>query len=184
MQILEDVYQNIWQQLRRGQNDKKHAFRFGTFVTMNDNFPNPRTVVLRKAVQPDAQIWLYTDFRSPKVRDINTNNNVSWLFYNPKKQEQLRLYGKAEVLHNEEINREIWQSLPDYGKTDYLTRQAPGSIKKNDSKRLLSAKNADNFCVVITKIHLIDWLQLSREGHLRARFEYINDEWQGNWLVA
>lgn len=184
MQTLDDVQQHIWQQLRRGKNDKKHPFRFGTLVTMSDTFPNPRTVVLRRVEQSTAQIWLYTDFRSPKVKDIISNNNVAWHFYNPKKQEQLRLYGTAEVIHNETINHEIWQNLPDYGKSDYLTRQAPGSIKNNDSKRLLSINNPQNFCVIITSIHLIDWLQLNREGHLRAKFERTKEEWLGSWLVA
>ena len=67
MESLEEIYQDIWQQLRRGKTDKRHPFRLGTFTTMNNQFPNPRTVVLRKAEQSTAELWLYTDFRSPKI---------------------------------------------------------------------------------------------------------------------
>ncbi len=183
MQSLEDIFQNIWQQLRRGKNDKKHAFRFGTFVTINGTFPNPRTVVLRKVEQAKAELWLYTDLRSPKVEEVRNNKNVAWHFYNPKQQVQLRMYGTVAILHNETITNEIWQNLPDYGKSDYLTRQPPGSLKLNDSKRLLSTNNAENFCVLVTAINTIDWLQLSRDGHQRGRFERSQDGWKSDWLI-
>lgn len=183
MQSLEEIFQNIWQQLRRGKSDRKHPFRFGTFVTMNDSFPNPRTVVVRKVEQTTAEIWLYTDIRTPKIEEIRKYSKVSWHFYHPKQQIQLRIYGITTILHNEAITNEIWQNLPDYGKSDYLTRQAPGSLKVSDSKRLLSVNNSDNFCVVVTKIQKIDWLQLSRNGHQRAAFELQNGDWNSHWLV-
>ncbi|MFK7948219.1 MAG: pyridoxamine 5'-phosphate oxidase family protein [Saprospiraceae bacterium] len=183
MQSLEEIFQNIWKELHKGKSDKKHPFRFGTFVTISEPFPNPRTVVVRKVEQTNAELWLYTDIRTPKIEEIRLNPKVSWHFYHSKQQIQLRIYGVATILHNETITHEIWQNLPDYGKSDYLTQQSPGSLKINNSKPLLSVNNADNFCVVTTKIQKIDWLQLSRNGHQRAKFELEDGNWNNYWLT-
>lgn len=87
------------------------------------------------------------------------------------------------MIHNNDTTKAIWQNLPDYGKTDYLTRQPPGNEKVNDSNRLLSFGNSTNFCIVSTKIYKIDWLKLSRNGHQRAEFIINSDSWEGKWLI-
>lgn len=183
MESLEEISQSIWQELRRGKSDNKHPFRFGTLATMNNNFPNLRTVVLRKIEETNSEIWLYTDLRSPKVEEIRNNSNIAWHFYHSKQQIQLRMYGKATIIHNNKITNEIWQNLPEYGKDDYLTQQAPSTIKKDNTTRLLSTDNSENFCVIITKINKIDWLQLSRNGHQRAKFELTQGDWRREWLI-
>ena len=37
--------------------------------------------------------------------------------------------------------------------------------------------------IIKTKIKVIDYLRLNRDGHLRAKFEIENNEWKGEWLV-
>lgn len=183
IKTLEEILNNTWQELDRSQNDKKHPFRFGTFATLGDSFPNIRTVVLRKVEKKKFTLSFYTDFRSPKVKEVQKNPTIAWHFYHPKEQVQLRIYGEATIIHNSEISNKIWNNLPIYGKSDYLTQEAPSSIKKKNNTPLLSIDNSEYFCVITTKVKKIDWLQLNRKGHQRAIFELIQDKWTSDWLI-
>ncbi len=183
MHTLEDLLPSIWQQLATAHKDTKHPFRFGVLGTSDKNTINMRTVVIREVILTEFEIWFYTDIRTPKVTEIRNNNHITWLFYHPIDQTQIRLYGNAEILHNTKINQTVWQNLPDYGKTDYLTKQPPGSVHDQDFHELTTASIPQNFGIVKTKIQTIDWLQLSRSGHLRAKFERNAMDWRGEWLV-
>jgi pyridoxine/pyridoxamine 5'-phosphate oxidase len=178
------IIKTIWEQFTEAQEKKEHPFRLGTFATVGKNGVNLRTVVVRKVIPEDSVLWLYTDFRSPKVQEIQNNPNISWLFYHPTERVQIRLYGNAEILRNTMTNHYIWNNLPDYGKSDYLSKKAPGSaVTDNPKVELDHTDNAKNFCIIKTKIKTIDWLQLGRSNHSRAKFELENGEWKGEWLV-
>jgi general stress protein 26 len=183
MNNLNEVLLTIWQQFTQAENDKKHPFRFGTLGTVNKNGANMRTVVIRKVLKAENELWLYTDIRTPKVQEIECNSAISWHFYHQNQQTQIRLYGTAKIIHNQAINHRIWNELPNYGKTDYLTKSAPGSIKDETNTEHISTNDAQYFCIIKTKIDSIDWLQLNRNGHLRAGFDFINQEWIGKWLI-
>ena len=104
-------------------------------------------------------------------------------FYDADERVQIRLYGNAEILHNTAANHYIWQHLPDYGKLDYLTKKAPGAVIDDAFTGIEVSDGAKNFCIIKTTINYIDWLKLSRDGHLRAKFELKNEKWEGEWLV-
>lgn len=180
---LEKIQQTIWQNLSDAQNDLNAPFRLATFATVGKKGANLRTVVVRRVIPEDAVLWLYTDYRSPKVQEIKNSPNISWLFYDAAERVQIRLYGNAEILHNTAANHYIWQRLPDYGKSDYLTKQAPGTVKNDTATSLDNSSDAKNFCIIKTNITNMDWLKLSREGHLRAKFDLENQKWIGEWLV-
>jgi pyridoxine/pyridoxamine 5'-phosphate oxidase len=184
MQTLEQVQQHIWQQLTDAQKNKQHPFRLGAFATVGQNGTSLRTVVVRKVIPEETVLWLYTDFRSPKVQEIQNNPNISWLFYDSTKQIQIRLHGNAEILRSTMTNHYIWNNLPEYSKSDYLTQQAPGSTMTDNPKvEIKDTDDSKNFCIIKTKIETMDWLQLNRSKHSRAKFELENGAWQGEWLV-
>lgn len=184
MQSLETIQKDIWTQLSNGQTERQHPFRLGTFSNVGANGVNLRTVVVRKVIEQNAALWLYTDFRSPKVHEIKKNSNIAWLFYNPINSTQVRLYGTAEILHNTSINRYVWEQIPERNRTDYLTTEPSGTIKTGVTTSLLSKDDDKNFCIIKTSIHTIDWLKLGYEEHLRASFKLtIDGEWQKEWLV-
>ncbi len=181
---LNELLDNTWKLLQRAAVDKKSPMRLGTVGTINNNEANLRTVVLRKV--KEKQLIFYTDYRSPKVKELQQNTNISWLFYHPKKQIQLRLYGTANCLHQTRETDLIWNSLPDFAKKDYITTQSPSTDLQDNTAvpSYLSTMDASNFCVVISTIHTIDYLQLKREGHLRAKFNRDkNGGFDGKWLV-
>jgi pyridoxamine 5'-phosphate oxidase len=183
MTTLENIQQSVWQHLREAQTDFNHPFRLGILATAGKKGANLRTVVVRKVVPEQGMLWFYTDYRSPKVQELQNNHNVSWLFYDATEKVQVRLYGHAEILHDTATNHYVWQNLPDYGKADYLTQQAPGEVKNAAFPNNNANDDANNFCIIKTTIHTIDWLKLSRDGHLRAKFALENRDWKSEWLV-
>lgn len=184
METLHSIRKNIWQQLTKTQTEEEHPFRLATFATSNENTPNMRVAIIRKINQELAEIWFYTDYYSQKVQDIKDNNNINWLFYDPKEQTQVRLYGNAQVLHNPTANYYIRKNLPEYSNQDYLTVQLSGDSKSSNPILFEAGQGNKNFCIIKTKIHTIDWLQLTQKGYLQAKFELKNNEWKGEWLSS
>ena len=183
MQSLISIKECIWEQFQNAQNDPSSPFRLATFATIGKKGANLRTVIIRKVIPENSVLWLYTDYRSPKIQEIQNNNNISWLFYDATERIQIRLYGNAEILRNTATNHYIWQHLPNHSKSDYLTKQASGEIRNDAFTNIDSNDDAKNFCIIKTTINHIDWLKLSRDGHLRAKFELENGDWKGKWLV-
>ena len=180
---LDELLIHSWKLLETATTDRKSPMRFGAVGTRHAEDVNLRTVVLRQVKV--GKLLFYTDFRSPKVKELQANNTISWLFYDPTQQVQLRLYGRANLLHNSLECLEIWKNMPDYAKKDYITSHAPSSnLEATTIPSYLSNLDASNFCVVVSNIYKIDYLKLQRAGHIRAKFERNESgQWKGNWLV-
>ncbi|NKI33528.1 pyridoxamine 5'-phosphate oxidase family protein [Croceivirga thetidis] len=178
--MLQDILQQIKNELVNGCVKKGHPFRYFTLTTSLNNVPKARTVVLRK-IKPGIEIWFYTDKRSNKVNEIMENNNVTALFYNPKKLLQITISGKASFEENDEVLNELWNSIPLNSRNDYTSSLAPGSLLKNPD--LLNYQNQNHFCLIKIKATKIDFLQLKRPNHIRAQFDLNVDNWEGTFLV-
>ena len=53
--------------------------------TINNNFPESRTVILRNFNKDMFELNIHSDLRSGKINQIEINSNVSCLFYDDKK---------------------------------------------------------------------------------------------------
>lgn len=180
---LDELLVHSWELLKAATTDRKSPMRLGIVGTQNATDVNLRTVVLRQV--KGEKLLFYTDFRSPKVKELQANNTISWLFYDSTQQVQLRLYGRVNLLHNSPECLGIWKKMPDYAKKDYITSQAPSSnLEATAVSSYLSNLDASNFCVVVSNIYKIDYLKLQRAGHIRVKFEKnSSDQWEGIWLV-
>lgn len=108
--MKEAILQELKNELINGYVKRGHPFRYFTFATIQNNIPRLRTVVLRKLL-PDFTLLVYTDLRSQKVTDIKQNNNVSSLFYHPKKLLQIKIEGKAEIITDKEALKPYWNNV-------------------------------------------------------------------------
>lgn len=193
--ILEAILQKSWRSLIKGAIDKKDPLHLATIGTTNQQIAEIRTVVLRKTDATNRLLYFYTDFRSKKVQQLITHPSLSWLFYHPNKNIQLRAYGAATIHHQNDLTLEKWQSLPSYGRKTYGTNQAPSTplpYADDDLPNLWKVPEIDlaeteyayaNFAVVTCEINRIEWLHLQRSGHRRALFNFVGGEWKGEWLV-
>lgn len=154
-------------ELGRASVDSKHPWRYPALATIHQGGPDQRTVVLRKF---DPKTWLllmYTDIRSQKILDIQANNQVSLLFYHPRKQWQLRLKGSITLNHQNERSKAIRANLAQQALSDYQSIIAPG--EKLGEEPQSTEADLDHFCVLDFQLKSLDYLELNRAGHRRFK---------------
>lgn len=159
-----------------------------------DGFAQQRVVVLRDVDMSQRLLTLFTDARSEKVRDLQQNPHLSWLFWDERKKVQIRMSGQAILEQGTDRCRSYWGRLPVQGRASYAMLTAPGSRQQDDSVPLPSywdaemdlAKTAyafDHFMVITCQIAKVDLLHLHHAGHQRAKYEYQHEQWEGHWVT-
>jgi len=186
---------DIWEMLKEGVEKSKSDFHLATFCTISKDKPKNRTVVLRRVIRERNILIFHTDKRSGKIYEINSNPNISWLFYSHSNKVQLRLEGEAVIYSSGKLFEDQWNSTALMSKKCYLIDHTPSSILKHPEVYLNSYSHfnnisiedsqigKENFAVIETKINSIDWLYLKSSGHIRAKFDLVNELTQGKWLV-
>jgi hypothetical protein len=195
MEILNDlaaIWNFSWQQLEKAPYQKKNPWRTAVIANINADQVSQRTVVLRRASKQERYLRFYTDARSAKISQKKEALSFSWLFYNATKQIQLRVQTQGRVVVVEESDK-IWRDLPVYARSTYASIQPPGTIITEPDDGLppdfLSRTPAQtdaarvNFLAVDNLVTELEFLQLHRAGHRRARWSWEEDTWQGNWLI-
>lgn len=180
---INELFQQMIKEIRRGTVDKKHPFRFVTVATCKDNIPNQRMVVLRQVTEAEHFI-IYTDFRTPKVEEILSNDNCHLLFWNERKKLQLRVGCKAVIQNRARENYQLWKNIPAYSRKEYLSNQIPGAEVNQPAQgwQFNEEGTGDNFTLIKFIPLAYDLLQLDRNGHLRLKFIQKDGQWQGNWV--
>ena len=140
--------------------NKKTAFHNPTIGTSKGKNLNLRTVILRKVSKEMRLITFFTDFRSNKIKELSINNEVKIHIYDKKNQIQIQADGLAEIIHKSDQSQMIWDSLPSYSKSIYLTKKPPGTIIKNLSSHIPTFTR-----IVVQNIIAILFLHLLNNQH-------------------
>ncbi len=192
---LDDVLRSAWNLLFRSTVQRNDPFRTPVLTTINDDLPNARTVVLRSVDTTQRTLVCYTDYRSAKVAELQTNSETCWVFWNATRKIQIRAYGAIAIHHNDEVAKAQWQKIPVRNRKDYSTKAAPGTIQVSLENQLPDFWNEsgldiqktehffESFVVLACEVTKIDWLHLHREGHQRALFTWQSEQWNSDWLV-
>lgn len=155
-----------------------------------------RIVVLRDVDVNQKLLVAHTDLRSPKVAALLEHPAASWLFYDPSAMSQLQVGGSISIHHSDEIADRLWETEPESSLRGYLAPFAPGTVCDRPEGNLPTSvvgrvpgreelqAARPNFAVITCKVESIEWLLLSREGNLRARFDYVNDSVVSQWLAT
>lgn len=107
---LEELEKDSWLRLLNGSLKYKDALHNPVVANVNQHGVNIRTVVLRKVNTAKKQLTFHTDIRSGKWKDLQQENNISWLFYDAQERVQIRLSGTAKLHHDDEIADEAWEA--------------------------------------------------------------------------
>lgn len=195
MEIFNDlhaIWTYSWQQLEKSSEENNHPWRLPVIANLTGGLVSQRTVVLRKASLKERRFRFYTDIRSAKIRQKDENLSFSWLFYSTFNQIQLRVQSEGMVVSADESDR-IWEKLPVYARSTYASIKPPGTIitRPNDAlpagfftKTAMQTDSARaNFMAIDNQVKELEFLQLHREGHRRARFVWRDGQWESNWLV-
>lgn len=178
----QEIRDQIWKELRRATQDRHHDWRTPVFATSGlTNAVNARTVVLRAVDSKANKLQIYTDARSSKASEIATQEQAIFVFWSSKLSWQLKVQVRASLITSGSQVQQTWAQVKQTASAkDYLSNFAPGTpITAHYQKGEQDQSNSSHFALVNAEIVDMDWLELARSGHRRAKISH--DSWE--WLV-
>lgn len=173
-QVLAELATRLWAELVLASHTRGHGWRTPAMATVGlDDAPDVRTVVLREVNAEQHTLVLYTDARSPKVAQLAAEPRASLLLWSSELGWQLRLRVLISVETAGLGVSSRWARLQmTPAAHDYLSPLPPGSpldhpLPQRDSR--------EHFAVLTAQVLSMDWLDLARSGHRRARFSAGED---------
>jgi hypothetical protein len=194
-ETLEEILNQVWKMLQRGVTHFKDPFHCPVLGTTGRNSSSLRMVILRQFILPERILVCHTDARSEKVQEISNSTNVSWLFYHPKRQVQLRISGHAILHADDQFADEQWTATKTTSRLNYCATQPPGTLIDQPSSGLPdfllnkvptlleSERGRKHFMAIACRIDSMDWLILRVLGNRRARFDWDENGLNATWLI-
>lgn len=186
---LDMVYQQIWELLRKAVLDGDRPFKTVQVATVDtDGRPDVRTVLLRNANQQESIVCFHTDTRSPKTSHLKREPHVAIAGFAPDLKQQLRIYGTAEVVLDEHLRLQAWNSSEDRTLPAYRTALPPGTLITQPGVAFSRPASDDDafshFCVIRVHVAQIDWLDES-VGNEARRATYVRtaSHWDASWIA-
>ena len=172
----DELRKRLWQELLRATVDRHHDWRTPVLATIGlDGLVQARTVVLREVRRASDQLLIYTDSRSPKVAELLAHPMASVLCWSPRLHWQLRLQMRFSVSRNDGEANAAWERVRQSpSASDYLAARAPGQRLAETPEPEL---DAPQLAVLRGEVLSMDWLELSRAGHRRAKLDAQRVEW-------
>jgi hypothetical protein len=172
----------------------RHPFHLLSLATTDEaGAPEIRTVVLRRFLGFEREVWFNTDFRSPKVSQLQRDARVALLWYDSQSRVQIRIPAKATLHHLDEKAKQAWDKSLPMSRACYCNLEGPGeilecgpgeatagipSITTVESRipvRIEESKDEPGWCNFVTvccQFDQLDLLLLKSAGHQRARFHF------------
>ena len=165
--------------IQRGTVDRKSAFKLPVLSSYSENKIFQRIVVSRKYNELDHALLIYTDHESKKYSQLKSNPSCSLLFWDSRKRLQVQVTGTASFLDDKTT---FWEKLSETQKKDYSIEPYPGEkIPKADSYS--HGNTNDRFEVLSIKFNSLDILELSPEGHRRAKSILNKNDREDFWVA-
>ena len=191
LETPQEIREQICKELVRATHDRHHAWRTPVLATVDaQGRPNARTVVLRKAnVADGGTIEIYTDRRSPKVSELMAQPSACLVFWSARLSWQLRVAVEVSIQTEGPYIDSLWQNVKHTRAAgDYLGLLPPGHAltdelgvpdEPTNAPDFIPADAIVHFAVLTARVSEIDWLELGRGKHRRAKI--FHDQWQ--WLA-
>jgi len=180
---LEVVWGRVWEGLETATRTPGDAWRTPVVATAGDA-GGGRVVVLRQVDGEARSLTFHTDLRAPKVSALRASPWLTWIFYEPRTQVQLRVRAAGTIHAGDAIAAEAWDRVPAGSRKNYTTAEAPGTERPHPmAGEYLEKTGVERFAVVRTVAESVDWLWLAEGGHRRARWEWNGAIWVGRWVT-
>lgn len=192
---LADVLALVWQTLEEGATQAEHAYHTPVLGTVSEYGPDLRTVILRQVVPAARQLICHSDARAGKIDELRRQPQTAWLFYDPQTQVQLRIWGSTSIHLDDALADEQWATQSLATRRIYLALRPSNEIQPHADPNLPSEfrdrlptpveseAGRPNFAALVCQVSRLDWLQLRREGHWRARFIWNEAGLQATWVT-
>jgi pyridoxine/pyridoxamine 5'-phosphate oxidase len=171
----DDLATRLWQELTRALHDRHHEWRTPILATqgVEASGPQARTVVLRHADAASWTLGIYTDARSPKCLEVQSQPLAQLIFWSKRLSWQLRVSALVNVeVEGEHVNAAWERVRQTRAAADYLGALPPGhnqTVNEPTAADSVENHSAHHLAVLSFKVTSLDWLFLNREGHRRAR---------------
>ncbi len=174
-----DIRHQIWVELGRASQDRHHAWRTPVLATVaDDGLVNARTVVLRSVDAATHTFQIYTDARSPKVSELVNQPNAQFVFWSSRLNWQLRVRVNISVKTIGTEVDAVWQRIKQSAAAgDYMGPSAPGTKLLSSSETQPMNTREHHLAVLTAQVLKMDWLELGRNGHRRAKLTADSWEW-------
>lgn len=179
LETAQEIRPQIWKELGRATQDRHHEWRTPVLATVGDgDGPDARTVVLRQVLAEPQQLGFYTDSRSPKVGQLRHQPQALLVFWSKRLGWQLRVKLRMSVVDQGPQVQAVWQGLKQSAAAgDYLSNSPPGAPLPPQG--LGTEAPTPHLALLQGEVMEMDWLELSRLGHRRARV--LAQDW--TWLT-
>ena len=174
-------FSTLWSEIQRERKRRGSPLRTPTVATYGHEFPKQRTMVLRGF---DAfRLVFFTDKRSTKCDEIQSNPRVSIHCYSSKHRLQIQLHGSAGFAESHPLF-EHWRGSALQNPMDYSTLDYPGTPTTNYDAPLYDTDLANqHFVPLLVEVQELHLLLLGKP-HQRCRWNRTeNNLWNKEWLV-
>jgi hypothetical protein len=184
---LDILGEHLWRELGRASQDRHHEWRQPVLATLcPEEGPQARTVVLREVDVSSRTLLIYTDARSPKVAQLQSDPRASLVCWSRSIGWQLRLGGRIEVRADGLDVTSRWALMRHTRSAmDYLSPRPPGTVVQESGLAQVSSLTTvaprAHFAVLRLQVERMDWLALGPGGHRRARFDVQGEALSGHW---
>lgn len=170
--------QRAWDAISRGCADPDHPARQPVLATSGAEGPSLRMVVLRGWNADVAEIQ--SDSATGKVADLAIDPRAALLVWIPADSLQIRLTGRAELIHGD---RTRWENIPEGPRRVYGGTPPPGTPMQDPADHKPDP-DPDRFTVIRIHVTRADILHIEEKRHTRARFERdAAGQWSGSWIA-
>ncbi len=191
---LELLLESIWTNLECVTDCATLPWGVPVLSNIGPHGPEARSVVLRHVDRNARTLTAFTDARSPKVAQLETDPQAVWTFYDPTERIQLIAKTHVQVLRQGDFADHCWNTSRPESLQCYLGTQPPGTTLPGPPPASSGplelqelAGGRENFTVLLGQVIKFDWLALSRTGNRRAQFLWDNNQseshWQADWLM-
>ncbi|MEJ7863422.1 MAG: pyridoxamine 5'-phosphate oxidase family protein [Pyrinomonadaceae bacterium] len=192
-----EILKKIWKHLDLGVLERDHPFHTPVFGTVASGCtPNLRIIVLRRFWRRNPRgLAFHTHLGAPKIKEIEANANVSFIFYHPPEKLQLRVKGRATIHTSGELHEEQWRATSFFSRRCYAgdspsqispkpTSGLPAELVSRQPSKEESENGNANFVVVSSTVDSIDCLELDVKGNRRSLFSWnVVGELETKWLT-
>jgi pyridoxamine 5'-phosphate oxidase len=194
---LAEIEAALWRELGRAALDRHHEWRTPVLATLDAEpadpaeplWPDARTVVLREVLAERRELVVYSDARAAKLRQLQAAPRALLVMWSRRLGWQLRLRVQVQTHIDGLAATSRWLRLRATPSAhDYLSPLAPGTVlpdttpppavpDEGAAPRGDAAAQRAHFAVLTVTVQSIDWLELHRAGHRRARFDAAGPRW-------
>jgi pyridoxamine 5'-phosphate oxidase len=177
---LDSIEAEVWRQLGLCVRDKDHAWRTPVLATIADDVADARTVVIREVDARNRQFLVYTDERANKVAQLLRSPRGTMVMWSQTMSWQLRCRVHLSLESTGLSASSRWARIRlSPAAQDYLSPLPPGEPIEPAPPAVPPHPpvERDFFAIIDAQVESIDWLELSADGHRRARFDGQGSRW-------